>query len=269
MYNHRFLALVALPLFACSCSSSSASNNNTDAGGDSGGPGGDSGSGMVTQKGRIIDHVSKAPAPSITIGLSTGGTTTTDANGVYSFQVPKGQPFSFYEAGDQKVKLWEQEESLSGDTDRGDTEIVNLSTEHLLKAFLTGYDATLGTFTVGIDKTGNCATTEGAMIDLDPPQAAAKHVYFASGIPDGSATYAHDGELPAAVFYNVPLTTQVKLKLTWAPQGDAGAVDGGVAAPCQAVAYPMQDPARSTLTFTGNLKLEAGDVTSFYRVFVQ
>jgi hypothetical protein len=249
MIAYRTLALATLALVACSSSSSS---SNTTGGGDT-----------VKQSGQVIDYSTQAPASGATIAVPGGPTTTSDSKGNYSLQIPKGQPYSYYVAGpiggNAYVKLWEQEAILSGDTDRGQSNAIPVTLENLLKGFLSGYDATKASFTVGLEKMSTCASTEGATIDLVPAQSAAKIVYFKGATPDPASTSAHDGTLAAAIFYNVDPTTKVAVKISWASS----------ATPCTQVPYPVTDPTTPTVSYTGNLTIEAGDVTSYLRVFLK
>ena len=236
----------AMAALALSCSSG---GGTTDGGaGDGGGDGGAPTS--FTQKGRVIDFTLKSGEPDATV--TVGSTTAkTDANGLYSIKVPANQPFSFSLTGDMKIKLIEQERILSGDVDQGDTNHVSVTTQNLLKALITDYDPKLASLGVGVNKRGACASIDGVTVDLDPPQAAAKIRYFQGGLPSMNPS-GMEGQLPTAIVYNIDPSKPVRVKATHPT--------------CKMVAYPVKDPDKPTLSYTGNVTVEAGDVTSYVRV---
>ncbi len=59
----------------------------------------------------------------------------------------------------------------------------------------------------------------------------------------------------------------MKIKLSWGTPNDAGGMQP--AKPCTMVAYPFQDVDQPTLTYTGNVVLEAGDAISYERLHLQ
>jgi hypothetical protein len=239
-----------------------------DGGGMDGG-GGDGIAGGITQKGVITDRTSKQPEPGATVTVLGGASSAmTDMNGAYALSVPKDTPYTFFVTGDNHFKVIEQELIASDSFDRGSTTHPSNTDGNLLKSILMGqgFDPKLATFTVGLYKTGSCASVDGALIDVDPPQAAAKVMYFSGGIPSTAMyqPWAKEGELPAAILYNVDPKAAVKVKVTWA------SADGGmVGAPCTQVPYPVQDPTTPSIKYTGNLVIDVGDVTSYERVYLK
>lgn len=251
----RTISIVAIALVAA-CGGGSGT---TDGGaGDGGGGDGASGEGGnpndVTQKGRIIDYTLKVPAADAIVTIVGGASTKSDAMGLYSLKLPKNKPSSFTLTGDLKLKLIEQEFVLSGDVDRGDTNLVSVTTQNLLKAFLAGYDAKLATLSVGVNKAG-CASIDGVTVDLDPPQMGTKILYFQGGLPSTMLTSGLEGQLPTAIIYNIDASKPVRVK--------------AMHPTCKMAAYPFTDPEKPTLSYTGNVSLEAGDATSYVRVWLQ
>jgi hypothetical protein len=256
-------ALLLAALLACSNS-----NDKNDGGGTEGGGGPDATPTGTTQKGVIVDRTSKMPVAGATVSVMGGGSVMTDMAGAYTLPIPKGTPYTFSITADSHFKLFEQELIASDSFDRGSTTLPSTTDGNLLKGILMsqGLDTKLATFTVGLYKTGSCGSVEGALIDLDPPQANAKIAYFSGGIPSSAMyqPYAKEGELPAAILFNVDPKTVAKVKITWAQ------VDGGpVGMPCTQIAYPVQDPTIANVKYTGNLVIDVGDVTSYERVYLK
>jgi hypothetical protein len=243
------IALLASVTLAIACSSTPAAQD----GGGGGDAAADAAPTEFTQKGRIIDYTLKQPAADAII--SVGATTTkSDAMGLYSIKIPANKPFFFTLTGDMKIKLIEQERIASGDVDQSDTNLISVVTQNLLKALITDYDPKLATLNVNVNKRSSCASVTGATIALDPPQANMKLRYFQGGLPSMNPS-AMDGEFPTAILYNIDPKAPVKVTVTHPT--------------CKQVAYPLQDPDRPPIKYTGNVTLEAGDVTSYARAWVE
>jgi hypothetical protein len=191
-------------------------------------------------------------------------------NGAYSLDVPKGMPFTFSLTGDNHTKVIEQETILSGDAKR-DEQLVGTSVTGLLKGFLPGYDPTKASLTIGFTKKTTCKSAQGAVLTLNPPQMGSTMRYFLGPLPDATSTYVNDDgkNSPRAIIYNLDPKASFQLVVTWAMAGDAGADAGGPATACKQSAFPVQDPDAPTVSYTGKFVLEAGDVVSYARVFLE
>lgn len=256
MKNALFLAAL---LVACS-SSTSTPTNPVDAGN-----GADTSNGNnVTLKGRIVGFGAGSPIKGATVTVGTANATTDD-KGLWSLSVPKATPVAINVTEMGYVKLIEQEMTLSGDTDRGDTSFVPAGTQQLLEGTLTGIDPTLAvvSFQV-IARGGGCASAQGATVAFATP-GSEKLLYFAaSGFPDPSQMSVIDGKVPSGIFYNVPVGAPIKLKVT-PPMG------------CKQSAFPIADLKVPTISYTGNVNSEAGDpppagskpAASFIRVYIE
>lgn len=255
----RKVCLFALCLIACS--------NNGDTkdggGGDCACP--DGGSSGIKLTGVVSAYESKAVLPMATASITGGPSSVTASDGTYSLSVQKGTPFYLTVAGDQYMKLLEQEAVLSGDAKKDET-LVRVSTQAQLQAFLMNFDMTKtkATLIIGVTKRTTCASSEGAIVDLEPPQPGSSRSYTQGGIPAANRTFAADGE--RIIFYNLDPKANVKIKLSWAMPSDGGPQP---ATPCTMVAYPFQEPDQPTLTYTGNVVLEAGDAFSYERLHLQ
>lgn len=251
----------AAAVLACACACACGSGSGTaDAGAEAGG--GDAGP-MVKMSGTVISYAAMAPLPMATVSVYGGPSAVTDAMGVFSLVVPKGTPLSFSVTADNYTKLIEEETTLSGDVKRDET-LVDRNTQGSLSAFLPGLDKAKAALVVGLTKKTTCASSEGAIVDLDPPQPNAVRRYFQGGLPSAMRTYAADDQ--RVMFYNLEPGAKVRPALSWAPQDDAGA---GPAKPCKMVAYPATDPDQAALVYTGNVTLESGEAFSYERLLLE
>src|SRR5207244_3569575 len=107
---------------------------------------------------------------------------TSDAKGVYSLKIKKGEPFDMVVSAPSYVKLLEQGTKLDADFDRGKTPIVPLDLGNLLHNTLQGYDATLGVLSVQILPTGTCATEAHTKVSVSPA-GQSKIKYFLNKFP--------------------------------------------------------------------------------------
>lgn len=245
------------PLVGCSNG-----NDKTDGGGSEGGS--DVVAGGTKLTGTVTAYESMAVLSMATVTAVGGASAVTGDNGKYTLSVMKGTPMYIALTGDQYIKLIEQEFTLMGDANK-DEVLVRTSTQASLKAFLPGYDITKAALIVGVTKRSSCASSEGAIVDLDPPQAGSARAYTQGGLPSANRTFAADGQ--RIFFYNIDPKAKVGIKLSWAMPDDAGGTQP--AAPCKMVPYPVQDTDQPNLTYTGNVTLEAGDAISYERLFLQ
>jgi hypothetical protein len=275
MQTFRYASL-ALVLAACSNS-----NPNNDGGTPDSGTDGTSGN-TFNQTGQIVDYSSKAGLGEMVVS-GGGNSVGTDSKGNYTLPVPKNTAYtmtiaSAADASTGYLTLNEQEWTVSGDVNRGQTSAVSNVTENLLKAVLQPQPtASLAVFTVQVIATGACASSTGATISVPGLPAADAGTqdggsgpylnYFSGGFPSTSATSVTNGELPSAIVWNLPVTASFKDVTVTPPAG------------CTVVAFPTPDPSDAgpgpNLTYTGNVKLDpsspaAGqNVASFMRVFLK
>ncbi len=258
---------------AVACSSGGGTNDGgTDSGGDGGGN-------TFTQTGQIIDYTSKSGVSGIIV--SSGSTqATSDKQGNYTLSVPQNQPYTMNissapDASTSYLTLDEQEWSLTGNANRGQTSAVANTTESFLKNLLQPSPQTsLAVLSVLVEvanpDAGACTSATGATISVPNMTtdggAGAKLVYFAgspTAIPDPTAKSVTDGLLPSAIIYDLPPTASFNQITVTPPAG------------CTVKAFPTTDPTEPNIKYTGNVKLEASqtpdgtNVASFMRVFLQ
>lgn len=204
----------------------------------------------VTQTGKVLDFVTKQPVAGATIAAA-GQTAISGADGVYSFKVAPGVPFTMSVSGPNRASMFFQERAIDADVDDGAFLSVDEPTAVLLRSTLTGYDEKLGSISTEVIATGGCASNEGATVSISPA-GAAKIVYFKNGLPSASQTSVIANELPAAVIYNVQPGVPVTLSV--------------VHPTCKQIPFPMK---QGSVEYTGALQVEAGDVTTYASLFVQ
>lgn len=258
MRAHPFLFALVI-----ACSNSNDKNDagtDTDSGGTK-----DSTFGGPQLTGTVIAYESMAMLPMANVAIPGGASAMTDDKGAYTLSVVKGTPFSLKVTGEQYINLNEQEAILMGDAKKDET-LVRISTQESLKAFLPNYDKAKAALIVGVTKKATCASSEGAIVDLEPAQPGSIRSYTQGGLPFAGRAYAADGQ--RIFFYNIDPKANVKIKLTWAVPDDSGAAMQP-AKPCTMVAYPLADPDQPNLTYTGNVVLEAGDAISYERLYLQ
>lgn len=266
----KWLPLAVLAFAACS-------NNNpngNDAGNDASNDGPANG---VKQTGQIVDYSSGAGVASAMVSDGTNSATG-DAKGNYTLTVPKDTPYTMTTSASGYLTLNEQEWKLSGDAVRGKTSAVANGTEQLLKSILQPPpDPTLGVLTVQVIALGGdggaCTSATGATISVPgvvtgDAGTGIRLMYFDGGspnLPSQTATSVTDGALPSAIIYNLPVGMFNQVTVTHPT--------------CKAVAFPVADPNIPTLTYTGNVKVEASappddaggtqNVASFMRIYLQ
>lgn len=213
-------------------------------------------SNSYVQTGRVVDYDTSKGVKAITVTATTANgpiTTTTDDTGKYTLAVPKDTPYTMSLTGTNYLKLNEQEWSLTGDANRGDTRFVSALTQSTLQSLLTGYDDKLAVVSIGLTKLPSCtASLDGVTVALEKPDAS-KVVYFAGGFPTGSAVA--EGASPAALFYNVTPNGPIKLVVTGTT--------------CKLAAFPQKDLTVPTISYTGNVVAEGGKAASFARFFLE
>ncbi len=248
--SFKLVLLVAGSVVACS--SGTTTTTPTDAGG------GDAkdAAATFTQKGKIVDFDSGKGVANVTVTATAASgtfTATTDSTGVYSLVVPQNVPYTMSLTGGNYLKLIEQEWSLTGDADRGNTRFVSQDTQNFLQTLLTGYDAKLAVVSIGLTKLASCtASLDGVTLALENP-GAAQVKYFKGGFPNGTAVA--EGASPSALFYNVTPGAPIKLVLTGTT--------------CKLAAFPQKDTTAPTISYTGNVVSEAGQAASFGRFFLE
>lgn len=245
--NKLALVLTVSALAACSSSTTTPAS---DAGADA--PGEAAGN-TYAQTGQVIDFNTSKGIQGVTI---TAGSVvaTTDATGKYTLNVPKNTPYSMTVAAPNYLKLLEQEWMLTGDADRGKTHFVDVATQQTLQNALSGYDATLATVSILVERKGTCASEGGATITM-ANQGSAVLKYFKGGFPSNTSSSVTAGDLPSAVLYNIPPGSQVQLTITHPT--------------CKQVAFPTTDPDAPNLTYTGNVNTEGGSAASVLRYYLE
>jgi hypothetical protein len=245
------LSLAALALVACS-----GGHSGTTGTGDPGAGGGpdlhNTDPAFVVQRGIILDFDSAKPVAGATV-IAGDQTATTDATGAYALKVHKSQPFLMNVTAPSYVKLVEQETVLDADYDRGKTTIVPEELATLLHNTLQGYDPSLGVLSVAIIPTGACASEGHTKISVTGDDSAKSKVrYMIAKMPSNTAEDVQPGEFPSAVIYNLPVGVPITVTLD--------------SKSCKQAAFPF---AHDGMTYDATITVEAGDVTSFQRLFLQ
>lgn len=208
--------------------------------------GGDSGTGL-TFHGTLVDFQNAAAIANGTVSGS-GHTALSNVNGVFDLTVAANTAFTATATAAAYTKLIGQELSISDYDDFGFLPMISTSTSSLLQGVLSGYDPSKGVIIVLAVATGGCASEGGATLSVSPSGIVN---YFSGGTPS-SGTSITAGETPSAVIYNVPPGVALTLS---------------VASPsCTQAAYPFT---QGVLTYTGAMKVEAGNAVTAARVFLQ
>ncbi len=215
---------------------------------------------MVTQTGRVLSfevcNTAHTPVAGATVTVG-GNTATTGTDGTYSIAVPPKDPFTMQvvkASAPTYVQLLEEENTVQGDYNRGDTQLIPTSTATLLSSSLPNYDTTQALITVELVKTGACADLGGTTVSASPTGAKAITQYPASCVsPVGTNAFVTDGIFPAAVIYNV---TPGKQTLS------------ATSPKCTQIPFPYTDPT-TKLTYDGTVQTQAGTGTSFVRIFMK
>ena len=245
------LSTVAAALALLACSGGQGSTAGTGTGGPGTGPDlHNTDPAFVVQHGIILDFDSSKPVAGATI-IAGDQTATSDATGAYALKVHKSQPFQMNVTASNYVKLVEQETVLDADYDRGKTTIVPQDLATLLHNTLQGYDPTLGVLSVAVIATGSC-TDEGHTKIRVTGADKSKVRYMIAKMPSNVAEDVQTGEFPSAVIYNLPVG--VPITVTLESKG------------CKQAAFPFT---HDGMTYDANISVEAGDVTSFQRLFLQ
>jgi hypothetical protein len=243
---------LALALSTIACASHKGTGGNTT-GGDPNGDGKTDptpGVGQVVQKGTIVDFDTKKPVKGANVSAA-GQTVTTDADGAYALILEKGKPFTMEVTMENYAKLVEQETSLDADFDKGKTSFIGTFTASFLTGTLDGYDASLGVLSVQLIPTGNCSNEDGAKVTVSP-EGSAKVKYVSGGIPSSRRAAVTAGQFPSAVIYNVQPGVPVSVSV----QHDK----------CKETAFPV---VKDGVSYTGGITTEAGQATSFARIFLE
>lgn len=207
-------------------------------------------SGDVEQSGRIVIARSEdQPLEGATVAVGDR-TTTTKADGTYELAVPRGAPYTTTVTALDHYKHIEQEWIADKDVKRVDTNLLPKPLAALLEAFLPGRDRAKGVLVVRVAPVRGCDDEGGATLTLEPA-GAAKLRYFAGGLPSSTTQSVTKGESLSAAFYDVEVG--VPLRVT-------------VASPvCTPLGFPI---AEDDVTYTGNVRAEAGEALSYVRVFL-
>ena len=246
------MTFLAVAGTASACSSSDSANPvATDSGAKSDAPGSDAnadadaGSGKTfTDKGVVLDYISRKPLADIT--LSEGGLTTkTDATGAYSLTVPADTPMELVLSGGEYTKTYIAEVALAADYPRM-VPIPQLALYHVGVNSFDGYDSTRGVVYIVARATGSCTDVSGGSITLKSP-ADAKVSYFTDKLPDmDRKTFKWvDDDTPVAAVYNVPAGQQVDIQIDHPT--------------CKHMPFPATVKGA---TYTGRVTVEAGDANS-------
>lgn len=246
----KLLSFVTAVALLSACSSSSSSHGTT---------GGDAGSaqdasadapGMITETGRVIDFGTRNPVPGVKISEGSA-TTTTDAKGVWTLQMPVGVPTRVTLSMDGYATAHLPEEIYTADNDRGDVPLPSISTFQLAEDAQTGYDATQASISIVVRTLPSCASATGATLQVNSPSGTST-AYFKGGFPSKSATAVTAGQDPAISLYNIPVGSALDLTLQHPT--------------CTMVPFPV---ASGSATFTGKVDLEAGNANSALVLFLQ
>lgn len=191
--------------------------------------------------------------------------TTTDQAGAYGFEFNFVQSWRTAIAAADHVKLIEQQYEVQSDS-RHDYIVPTVTAFKDLVAGLPSYDSTKAVVDVAFVRGPYCASTEGAVLVLQPTQPA-MIVYLANGKPDLARAYAADGE--HAILYNVDPKSEgtLKLRMTWAMPTDAG-TDGEPGQPCGQVRYPIALPNEPGFLYDDFFNLEPGTTLTRATIFV-
>ena len=241
-------AAISLALVACS-----GGHGSTTGGGDPAAGGPDlhnTDPTFVVQHGVIIDFDTSKPLAGATV---TAGdqTATTDGTGAYAVKVHKAKPFQMNVSAPNYVKLVEQETILDADYDRGKTNMVPEDLAILLHNTLQGYDPSLGVLSVAVIATGSCASEGHTKITVEG-EGKSKIKYMIAKMPSNVAEDVQPGEFPSAVIYNLPVGVPITVKLE--------------SKDCKQAAFPVT---HDGMTYGATISVDAGDVASFQRLFLQ
>ena len=243
-----FLAVLLPVGFAFACSGATDTSNLSDSGADGAADGGlvlaDN---ETLQTGRAALVQTSKPVAGATI-FAAGKQTTSDAEGLYSFIVPRGVPFTLKVKAPEHYQLIEQEYIVDTETyDRGDSLILRNQTAMLLAGFLSDYDKARALVAVRVIPMKGCRSEQGTTLKLEPSGASLR--YTQDGVPDTNSSLTA-GETNGALFYNVT----------------PGPVTVTAAHPaCVQMPFPVKF---DKVTYTGALTTEPGASFSFIRIFL-
>jgi len=242
------LLTVSISALGASCGGDDSSGGG-NAGAPDGGAQTDASATLVVQRGRIVDFGknSAVAGATVTAGMRTA---QTGADGRYSISVEKDAPFAMSVTATGYLKLIEETTSLVADTDRGDTLLPSMNDANLLKLALDQYDPGRGVLSVQLLPIGTCAHVAGAKVSV--AMEGARVAYFSNRLPLPQNTEALDAQLPTAVIYNLPPGQKVTVTVTHPT--------------CKLAAFPVE---YQGITYRGDVTTEAGDVTSFARLFLE
>ncbi len=255
------VSVVAL-CFACSSDDSNGSGTETpttDAGADTGAPSDTDASSAVdaaptpttaTQTGVVKAFVS---GEAVADAKLTAGdaTTTSGADGSYSFTYKRGEAVSVTLEKTGYYKTIEPEWILNGNALRNISLMTSDDTGALFTELLEGNPKSPAAdpgkgfvivFVVGLD---NCTDYGDATVTISDPGATGRY-FGAGGLPDTAVTKTVNGAVPAIAFYNVT-PGNVTLDITHPS--------------CTKKAFPVDfefDDGKGPIRFTGNTKVEAG-----------
>jgi hypothetical protein len=250
----RAFAALALAGSLVSCSSSS---------------GGGGGSKLVTQTGRVITYIECAPMataadPDPAVTVVAGATVTVGANstttakdGTYTLQVPADEPFVMNVTdAPNYVPLLEEQNTVTANYDRGDTQLIPSQTAEFLSDLLPSYDTSLGLITFQLVGTGTCTDLGGSTVTVTGAGSGALTQYpqaCTSPTEVAGEAYVTNGIFPAAVVYNVTPGTQTV----------------SAASPkCTQIPFPYTDPTMG-LTYDGTVETQGVLGASFVKIFMK
>jgi hypothetical protein len=121
-----------------------------------------------------------------------------------------------------------------------------------------GYDPSLGVLGISVLSLGKCADPTGATLAItgaaSPEGSSYKIVYFSGGTPS-SAQSVTGTALPSAYAYNLPVGVDLSVAISHPT--------------CTQAPYPVAVPGYRNVTYTGKVRVAAGNATSYALVFLQ
>jgi hypothetical protein len=213
---HRPWFSLPFVLLLASCSSSSPAPSSTSAS--------DAGTGAqtpppppgsVVEHGTIVDYQSLKPVAGLTV-TDNGATTTTDADGRWSLNVPADAVLRATVTGPKYAPvLFPDATPYGADVDYGTSVMPDTGSYNLEEGMLAAFDSSKALVHVIVVTSGSCASATGGTISVTAPSTASLSYFNSGGIPGGGASSFQDVQpnRPVAVVYNIDVGADLQVKI--------------------------------------------------------